>query len=175
MATFTAAVVQMRSGVNMETNIAAMEAGIRAAAAQGANYIQTPEMTGLVQQKRKAFFNAVLAEAEDPVGPAASALAKELGVTVHVGSTPILVSEGQAANRAYVYGPDGTLLAKYDKIHMFDVDLDNGESWRESAVYRPGKEGVIVDVAGASFGLTICYDCRSPNSTQPMPVLVLKF
>lgn len=163
MAKFKAAVVQMRSGIDLATNIAAMEQGIREAASQGATYVQTPEMTGLVQQDRETFFDVVQYEADDPVGPAASALAAELGITVHVGSTPIRVSEDQAANRAYIFGPDGKESARYDKIHMFDVDLDNGESWRESAVYQPGKAGTMVEIDGAQFGLTICYDCRFPE------------
>jgi len=163
MSKFTAAVVQMSSGTDMAANIEAMEAGIRDAAAQGAHYIQTPEMTGLVQQHRDAFFAAVKSEDDDPVAPAASRLAAELGVTVHVGSTPILVGDKMAANRAYLFAPDGSQLATYDKIHMFDVDLDNGESWRESAVYRPGTRAVITRVGGASMGLAICYDCRFPE------------
>ena len=163
MSKFTAAVVQLSSGVDMQANIEAMEQGIRAAAADGATYIQTPEMTGLVQQKRKPFFETIREEADDPVGPAASQLAKELGVTVHVGSTPIRVGDQMAANRAYLYGPNGELRASYDKIHMFDVDLANGESWRESAVYQPGTKGVTVDMDGALIGLAICYDCRFPE------------
>ena len=163
MAKFTAAVVQMRSGTNVETNIEAMEAGIREAAAQGATFIQTPEMTGLVQQKRVAFFEALRDEDTDPVAPTAAKLARELGVTVHIGSTPIRVAEKMAANRSYLFGPDGSQLATYDKIHMFDVDLDNGESWRESAVYQPGTKGVIAEAEGAVIGLAICYDCRFPE------------
>lgn len=163
MAKFTAAVVQMRSGTDVEKNIEAMEAGIRAAAAQGATFIQTPEMTGLVQQKRVAFFEALRHEDQDPVAPAAAKLAAELGVTVHIGSTPIRVAEQMAANRSYLFGPDGNQLATYDKIHMFDVDLDNGESWRESAVYQPGTKGVIAEAEGAMIGLAICYDCRFPE------------
>ena len=120
-------------------------------------------MTGLVQQKRKPFFETIREEADDPVGPAASRLAKELGVTVHVGSTPIRVGDQMAANRAYLFGPNGELRASYDKIHMFDVDLANGESWRESAVYQPGTKGVTVDMDGALIGLAICYDCRFPE------------
>ena len=163
MSSFVAAVVQMQSGIDLDRNISAMEAGIREAAAQGATYIQTPEMTGMVQQVRDAFFSSVKDEQNDPVAPKASALAAELGVTVHVGSTPILVGERMAANRAYVFAPNGVLQASYDKIHMFDVDLDNGESWRESAVYQPGTKGVITSVNGAKFGLSICYDCRFPE------------
>ncbi|EFL87951.1 carbon-nitrogen hydrolase family protein [Ahrensia sp. R2A130] len=160
---FTAAVVQMRSTTDMTENVEAMDAAVREAAAQGATYIQTPEMTGLVQASRKPFFQQVVAEDNDPVAARAAALAKELGVTLHIGSTPVLVSEGRAANRALIYSPSGELLARYDKIHMFDVDLDNGESWRESAVYEPGREAVMVEIADALFGIAICYDCRFPE------------
>ncbi len=163
MSPFVAAVVQMRSGIHMDKNIAAMEAGIREAAGLGATYIQTPEMTGLVQQDREAFFGEAKDEVSDPVAPRASALAAELGVTVHVGSTPIRLGERMAANRAYVFAPNGDLQARYDKIHMFDVDLDNGESWRESAVYQPGTKAVSTSIDGIQFGLAICYDCRFPE------------
>jgi predicted amidohydrolase len=163
MAKFTAAVVQMNSGTDVHANIEAMESGIRAAAAQGARYVQTPEMTGLVQQRRAAFFDAVADEAHDGVAPVAARLAAELNLTVHLGSTPIRVSEKMAANRSYLFGPDGRKLASYDKIHMFDVDLDKGESWRESTVYQPGTRGVVSTVEGARLGLAICYDCRFPE------------
>ena len=163
MSTLTAAVVQMRSGIDMRRNIDAMSDLVRAAAADGAQYIQTPEMTGLVQKSRKEFFETVVPQEDDPVVKAAGALAAELGITLHIGSTPIRVGETKATNRAFLFGPDGGLITTYDKIHMFDVDLDNGESWRESAVYEPGKQGVMADVAGLLLGLGICYDCRFPE------------
>ncbi len=163
MTKFVAAVVQMSSGTNVSKNIEAMDGLVRKAASQGATYIQTPEMTGLVQQDRDAFFQSVREEENDAVFQAGSELAKELGITLHVGSTPILVGEKKAANRAFVFGVDGTCRARYDKIHMFDVDLDNGESWRESAVYQPGETGVALNIAGALMGLAICYDCRFPE------------
>ncbi|MGI9365414.1 MAG: carbon-nitrogen hydrolase family protein [Rhizobiaceae bacterium] len=163
MAKFRAAVVQMSSGTDIDENIIAMEQGIREAAKQGASYIQTPEMTGLVQQDRDAFFAVLCDESSDRVAPAAARLARELKVTVHLGSTPIRIADRMAANRAYLFGPDGSQLAQYDKIHMFDVDLDGGESWRESAVYQPGTQGVSVSIDGALFGLAICYDCRFPE------------
>lgn len=163
MAKLKAAVVQLRSGINMEANIAAMEELVRAAAADGADYVQTPEMTGLVQQSRTDFFRSVVAPEVDPVTKAAGKLALELSIHLHIGSTPVRLGDETAANRAYLFDPDGLLVASYDKIHMFDVDLDNGESWRESAVYEPGNRGVIADVLGVSMGLSICYDCRFPE------------
>ncbi len=165
MAQFTAAVVQLRSGIDVAANVVAMQELVRDAVSQGATYIQTPEMTGLVQKNRQPFFETVNAEADDPLVEAAGALAKELSITLHIGSTPIRLEENRAANRAYVFGPDGKRQATYDKIHMFDVDLDNDESWRESAVYRPGREGVLVEIEGVLAGLGICYDCRFPELT----------
>ena len=160
---FTAAVVQMRSGTDPAANVEAFDALVREAARAGATYVQTPEMTGLVQQSRKPFFEAVRAEGDDPLVARAAALARELSVVLHVGSTPIRLSDAQAANRAFVFGANGERLATYDKIHMFDVDLDDGESWRESAVYRPGEEAVAVDALGARIALSICYDVRFPH------------
>ena len=158
--TFRAAVVQMRSGRDPEANVASMDRLVREAAGEGAHYIQTPEMTGLVCAQRSVFFERVPDAATNPVSERAAALAAELGVFLHVGSTPIRVADRQAANRAFVFAPDGACLATYDKIHMFDVDLDGGESWRESAVYRPGERAVVVDMLGTRFGLSICYDMR---------------
>ena len=160
--TFIAAVVQMASGTSMIRNISAMEEGVREAAAAGAKYIQTPEMTGLVQQNRSQFFASIVTQDQDPLVKAASDLAKELSVYLHIGSTPVLAEEQRAANRAFLFRPDGVLTARYDKIHMFDVDLDNGERWRESAVYRPGQQAVIASVLNSRLGMGICYDCRFP-------------
>lgn len=160
---FTAAVIQMRSSVDVTENIDAMDALVRKAAHDGAAYVQTPEMTGLVQQARKEFFQSIQSEGEDPLVAHAAELAKELGIHLHIGSTPILVQKDRAANRALVFNPEGRLIARYDKIHMFDVDLDNGESWRESAVYQPGESAVVFDMSATKVGLTICYDVRFPH------------
>ena len=92
-----------------------------------------------------------------------SKLASELGVFLHIGSTAILCADGKLANRALLFGPDGATLAIYDKIHMFDVDLDNGESWRESAAYEPGTEAVVTEIDGARLGFAVCYDLRFPQ------------
>ena len=160
---FPAAVVQMRSGTRVAANIEAMDALVREAAKAGAVAVQTPEMTGLVQQARRPFFEAIRPEAEDPVVAHGARLAKELGVHLHIGSTPIRLSDTQAANRAFVFGPDGARIATYDKIHMFDVDLDEGETWRESAVYRPGRAAAAFGLGAARVALTICYDIRFPH------------
>jgi predicted amidohydrolase len=93
----------------------------------------------------------------------AARLAGDLGIYLHVGSTAIARADGKIANRALLYGPEGGKIASYDKIHMFDVDLDNGESWRESAAYEPGTEAVVVELPIGRIGLAVCYDLRFPQ------------
>lgn len=163
MSAFVAAAVQMRSGVTPADNIEAMRNLAGEAARMGARYIQTPEMTGAVQKNREALFASLRGEAEDPVVAAAASLAREHGVYFHLGSTAVAGRDGRAANRGFLFSPDGTMVARYDKIHMFDVDLDNGESWRESAVYQPGEQAVVADLGFARAGFAICYDIRFPH------------
>ncbi|TPK94167.1 carbon-nitrogen hydrolase family protein [Mesorhizobium sp. B2-4-12] len=163
MGVFKAAAIQMRSGESPERNAADLERLVREAAAQGATYIQTPEMTGALIRDKEARAAAFTSEDKDIVVATARGLARELGVYLHIGSTAILRADGKLANRALLFGPDGTTLATYDKIHMFDVDLDNGESWRESASYEPGTEAVVTAIAGAKLGFAVCYDLRFPQ------------
>jgi predicted amidohydrolase len=162
MGIFTAAAVQMRSGKDPARNAADFETLVREAAARGATYVQTPEMTGALVRDR-AGRAAFTRDERDPIAAAGGRLAAELGIHLHVGSTPIVRPDGKVANRAMVFSPDGRRIAAYDKIHMFDVDLDKGESWRESAVYEPGGEAVVVDTDKARIGLAICYDLRFPQ------------
>ena len=162
MTELVAAAVQMRSGVSSEENIIAMERLVREAASRGARYVQTPEMTGALQRDREAFRKNLKAESDDLVLKAASSLARELGIYLHIGSTAVEAGNGMAANRGAMFAPDGGMLARYDKIHMFDVDLDNGESWRESSAYRPGEVAQTVDLDVARLGMGICYDIRFP-------------
>ncbi len=160
---FTAAAIQMCSGVDPERNAASMARLVRAAAAQGATYVQTPEMTGMLQRNRAAAKEVLRDESNDIIVKTGSALAAELGIYMHVGSTAIALDDGKMANRGFLFGPDGKILNRYDKIHMFDVDLDNGESWRESAAYRPGSEARVLSLPFAEMGFTICYDVRFPQ------------
>ena len=160
--TFKAAAIQMCSGVDPAKNAASMMHLVREAAAQGAIYVQTPEMTGMLQRNRVAAKAVLRDETNDIIVKTASALAAELGIYVHVGSTAIALEDGKIANRGFLFGPDGKTLNRYDKIHMFDVDLDNGESWRESAAYRPGSEARVLSLPFAEMGFTICYDVRFP-------------
>lgn len=154
------AAIQMRSGLTPEENIPVLEALVRDAAGQGATYIQTPEMTGAIQRDKLVFAKNLRTQKDDLIVAAAANLARELRVSLHIGSTAILREDGKIANRAFVFGPDGDLRATYDKIHMFDVDLPNGESWRESDTYTSGNEAVTANVGDAKFGLAICYDLR---------------
>ncbi|MDG4903723.1 MAG: carbon-nitrogen hydrolase family protein [Mesorhizobium sp.] len=163
MSVFKAAAVQMRSGTSPERNAADMEKLVREAAQQGATYVQTPEMTGALIRDKQAGAAAFTSQDKDVVVLTARKLAQELGIFLHVGSTAILRADGKLANRAFLFAPDGAMIANYDKIHMFDVDLDNGESWRESASYEPGTEGVVTDVNGVKLGFAVCYDLRFPQ------------
>lgn len=157
------ACAQMRSGVNQAANIEAMRNLVREAAGHGAGYVQTPEMTGLVQKDRAALMAQIASDERNPVFAAASQLASTLGIWLHVGSTAVLLAQGRVANRAAVFAPSGERVAIYDKIHMFDVNLDNGESWRESATYEAGDTGVVVHGPAVPIGLAICYDLRFPE------------
>jgi predicted amidohydrolase len=157
------AAIQMCSGVDPLRNAASMEALVREAHAAGAVYIQTPEMTGALQRDRKGLMEILRPEEADPIVAKAAALAAELKIHLHIGSTAIALADGKIANRGFLFGPDGGIVCRYDKIHMFDVDLDNGESWRESAVYRPGKEARLAELPFGRLGFAICYDVRFPQ------------
>ncbi|MGW9231462.1 carbon-nitrogen hydrolase family protein [Pseudorhizobium sp. NPDC055634] len=161
--TFKAAAIQMCSGVDPEKNAADMERLVREAASQGAVYVQTPEMTGAVQRDRPGLMAVLRDEANDVIVATARDLARDLGIHVHVGSTAIALPDGKIANRGFLFAPGGERICTYDKIHMFDVDLDNGESWRESAVYRPGGEARVAELPFAKLGFAICYDVRFPS------------
>lgn len=157
------AAVQMCSGIDPEVNAQSMERLVREAAAQGAIYVQTPEMTGAVQKDRAGLKAILRAEGDDLIVRKAAELAGELGIHLHVGSTAIALSDGKVANRGFLFAPDGRRICSYDKIHMFDVDLNNGESWRESAVYSPGNVAKVADLPFAKLGFAICYDVRFPE------------
>ena len=157
---FRAACVQLRCGRSVNANIDAAEALIREAAAKGANYVLTPEQTALMELDRKVLFDNIVAEADDPALARFRPLAKELGLHLHIGSLAVRLSEHKAANRSFLISPDGTIIARYDKIHMFDVDLPGGENYRESATYRPGEQAVVADLPWGRIGMSICYDLR---------------
>lgn len=163
MGIFKAAAIQMRSGTDPERNVTDMERMVREAASQGATYVQTPEMTGAMVRDKDARQAVFTTQDKDGVVAAARRLAKELRIFLHIGSTAILRADGKLANRALLVSPQGEIVATYDKIHMFDVDLDNGESWRESAAYEPGAQALVADIGGAKLGFAVCYDLRFPQ------------
>jgi deaminated glutathione amidase len=161
-ARFTAACVQMRSGRDPGANRDAAVAGVREAAARGADYVQTPEMTSLVERSREQLFAQVTTEDQDRTLAALREAARETGTVVQVGSIAVRAGD-KIANRAYLIGTDGDILASYDKLHLFDVDLPSGERWRESATYTGGACAVVAATPWAMLGLTICYDIRFPG------------
>lgn len=164
---FRVACVQMRSGTDPDANVRVMRQLTEEAVAKGANYVQTPEMTGLLEKNPKALLEIINPQEEDPSFLAAAELAKRHGIWFHLGSTairrPQTDEDGRAANRAAVFSPDGMLVATYDKIHMFDVSVDEKNRWQESARYAPGNRAVVVEAGFAKIGLSICYDIRFPQ------------
>jgi predicted amidohydrolase len=159
---FTAAMVQMRTGLLPETSLAQGIALIREAKAKGADYVLTPEVSNMMQENRKALFAHLATEADDLSLKAYRDLARELQIYLHIGSLALKATPERAVNRSFLIAPDGGIVASYDKIHMFDIDLEGGESYRESANYQAGETAVITDLPWGRLGLTICYDVRFP-------------
>jgi len=160
--TFKAAMIQMRSGVTPSANVNAAVRMIGDAKSAGAEYVLTPEMTNIMEAKRTRLFSTIVVEEQDTSLAVFRELARKLGIYVHVGSLAIKAGPERAANRAFVIDPRGEIAARYDKIHMFDVDLESGESYRESRTYRPGELAVLADMPWGRLGVTICYDLRFP-------------
>jgi predicted amidohydrolase len=158
---FVAACAGMRSGRDLVANRDAAVALVREAADRGAHFVQTPEMTSLVERSRAALFEKVGPENTDVTLAGLREVARERGVVVHVGSIAVR-SGDKIANRAYLIDAGGEITARYDKVHLFDVDLPNGESWRESATYTGGDKAVLAETPWGLLGVTICYDVRFP-------------
>ncbi|ALK08110.1 carbon-nitrogen hydrolase family protein [Blastochloris viridis] len=161
-ATFRVALAQMRSGRSVAANIDSTVALVREAKAAGADYVMTPEMTSLFEADREKLFEVLAPEAEDTALAHLQELARSLGLWLHVGSLPIKASPDRAVNRSFVLAPSGAIAARYDKIHLFDVDLAGGESYRESESFQPGETAVLADLPWGRIGLSICYDVRFP-------------
>ncbi|TYC69908.1 carbon-nitrogen hydrolase family protein [Stappia sp. BW2] len=162
MTSFTAACIQLRTGKTVSDNADVAESLIRAAAKDGAQFVQTPEMSNVLVRSRQELQERISDAEDDRFLKRARALAADLGIYLHLGSLAVLAGNGKIANRAFLIEPNGNILATYDKIHMFDVDLPNGESWRESATYEPGTQSVIADLPFAKVGMAVCYDIRFP-------------
>jgi deaminated glutathione amidase len=161
-AAFRVGLIQMRSGRAPRANIEAAVRLIREAKAAGADYVQTPEMTNIMEVKRENLFDAIAPEDSDPSLAAFRQTARSHRLWLHVGSLALKVSPDKAVNRSVLIDPEGEIVARYDKIHMFDVDLAGGESYRESRSYRAGESAISADLPWGRLGLTICYDLRFP-------------
>ena len=156
--------IQMRSGVEIAPNIAAASGLIRDAARQGAQLVATPEMTNLLDIRPGKARPKIVPEADDQTLGAMRGLAAELGIWMLIGSIAVtLAGEDRLANRSVLIAPDGSVRARYDKIHMFDVEVGDGQSYRESRAYRPGERAVLAETEFGKLGMTICYDVRFPH------------
>ncbi|BAI97478.1 amidohydrolase [Sphingobium sp. TA15] len=160
-----AAIFQMTSGIDPAANAAAIADMAARASGEGADMLFTPEMAGYLDRDRQRAAATLRSEADDPVLAALREAAAKQGLWVHLGSTPLKDerSDGRWANRSFMIDDRGEIRARYDKIHLFDVDLATGESWRESSVYGPGEQVVAVDTPWARMGLSVCYDMRFPD------------
>jgi deaminated glutathione amidase len=160
--TFKVGLIQMQSGLEPDANLAAAAAAIEEAKRGGADYVLTPEMTNILALKRNDLFAKIVDEESDPTLARLRDMARKLSIYVHIGSLAIKASPDKAANRSFLIDRKGDVVARYDKIHMFDVDLAGGESYRESNNYRPGDLAVVADLPWGRLGLTVCYDLRFP-------------
>jgi hypothetical protein len=159
---FKVGLIQMRSGLEPGRNLTDALALIDEAGQAGADYVLTPEVTNILALKRDHLFAKIVAEEDDPTLAAMREAARKLGIYVHIGSIAIKASHDKAWNRSFLIDRKGDVIARYDKIHMFDVDLAGGESYRESNNYRPGELAVVADLPWGRLGMTICYDLRFP-------------
>jgi predicted amidohydrolase len=163
MGSFRAACVQLRSSDDVADNIRVASGLIREAKAMGAALVATPENTTLMAADGGAKLERSFVEEHDPALPTFCALARELDIWLLIGSLAIREGSTKTANRSFLIAPDGTIAARYDKIHLFDVDLPSGESYRESNTVAGGATAVLADLPWGKIGLSICYDVRFPN------------
>ena len=158
------ALFQSTTGIDPEANARALEQAIAAAARGGAEMLFTPEMSGLLDRDSSRAAKSLRTEQEDKVLAACRTAARRHQIWLHLGSLAVLSETGKVANRGFVIDREGEIRARYDKLHLFDVDLPTGESWRESNVYSPGGGVVLVNgTPVGKLGLTICYDLRFPG------------
>ena len=154
--------IAMRSGLDPQANLDAVLAVIDQAKQAGADYVQTPEMTNVLESKRDRLLAKIVSDDNDPTLATLREVARKLSIYIHVGSLAIKASHEKAVNRSFLIDRRGDIAARYDKIHMFDVDLAGGESYRESNTYRAGELAVVADLPWGRLGLTVCYDLRFP-------------
>jgi len=162
------AVHQSRTGIDPAANAAGLVDAIGAARAGGAAMLFTPENGNLMDRDRERAAPHRRAEADDPVLAAVRAAAADAGIWVQLGSIGVDAGDGRLANRSILIDDRGAVRARYDKLHLFDVDLPDGQSWRESAAYRPGDAAVVAETPAGRLGMSICYDVRFPALYQAM-------
>jgi deaminated glutathione amidase len=172
---FRVGLVQMRTGKAIQENLVQAEAFIRDAAGRGANYVQTPENTLVMEVDSQRLLEKISPEQGTGGVTHFSRLAKELGIWLHIGSLAVKVSEHRAANRAFLFAPDGEIACRYDKIHMFDVDLPSGETYRESATFEPGTCTYVAELPWGGLGIATCYDMRFGEQFKAMARAGAKF
>jgi deaminated glutathione amidase len=157
------ALIQMTSCVDIATNLDYLTQQIREAAGQGASFILTPENSDFMIDGAERKISTAYDEGSHPFIPAFKKLAKELKVTILLGSIAVKIEQGKLNNRSYLFSPQGDILASYNKIHLFDVDLPTGEKRRESQMITAGDAAILSDSGFAKIGMTICYDVRFPH------------
>lgn len=159
------AVYQARTGIDPAVNARDLAAAVGEAAAGGAAMLFTPEMSGLLDRDRDRAQPHLRSERDDPALAAVREAARRAGIWVHLGSLALAGErqDGRLVNRGFLIGADGEIRARYDKIHLFDVDLPTGESWRESAAYAGGERAVVAETPLGKLGLSVCYDLRFPD------------
>lgn len=160
---FRVGLVQMCTGRDVEKNLRDAGDLVSEAARAGAQYVQTPEITTLMETQRERLFAAIRPEDGNPAIAYFAALARERAIWLHLGSMPILLGNGRIANRSLLFSPQGGVAGRFDKIHMFDVELPGGESYRESKNYQAGNAAVLAELPWGTLGMTVCYDLRFPH------------
>ncbi len=172
---FRIGLVQMRTGKDIQDNLRQAEAFIRDAAGRGAQYVQTPENTLVMEADAPRLLEKISPEDQTEGVPHFSRLARELRIWLHIGSLAVKSGKGRAANRAFLFAPNGEAVCRYDKIHMFDVDLPSGESYRESATFVPGKRAFVAMLPWGGIGIATCYDIRFPEQYKALARAGAKF
>lgn len=157
------AAIQMRSGTEPEANLAVLEPMLAEAAAAGASYILTPEVTMIFAENREGLAKVAAPFEDHPQLRRVGALARQYGIHLHIGSLAVPLEDGRFANRSVLFGPDGAIVARYDKIHLFDATIAGLNAYRESATYAGGEQAVTAPLGDFTLGLTICYDMRFPS------------
>lgn len=169
MTLLNCACIQLRSSDDVEENIETVSKLIRMAADEGAKFILTPENTGFLDIRKGAAKKKVVEEKDDRCLLALKSLANELGIWLQIGSLAVrLPNSLKFANRSFLINPVGEVVARYDKIHMFDVDVGDGQSYRESNSYQAGNQSILVDLPFSNLGMSICYDLRFPALFRKM-------